>query len=298
MENENDLDKQINDLILKACNEVGYFNNEQMQLIEFPNGHLGFQFRQPENDVLIQYSPHNWLATFAKALDNDLYNPENADILEGLRVFHDDFLISLAKVLICNIQNELNEFFPVYHKLSAELTQLFECENHGAKELNLILDNFNEFRRKRLLKMCKDVEATKTAPQYLFSEIYQERNAMWREAKKLYTQIKNQRNVLEILEAAFPDLPPELLTHLQDLDAETRQPSSIALIDTADLLNVEFKSYTDLRRYERQSKEMRKSVSDETAAEALENYFQVSNERSQLTETMRQLTMNLKTMSN
>lgn len=256
----------------------------------------------------IQYTPQPYVEMAARLMVEEVQRAieENneAPTPPVLYSFWDSHITSVAKAITSIIVAEFEEsvlFLPLLAEdivtflISEDAADRTERQKEQGVEEIILLRGVG--KKLRILEMDREQIQSIVAPQYLFCDVYEDQKQVWSKAKQFYKQAKQFNNALDLVKAAYPDLPEDLIERFVSLDNYESAPSSIALDAAARLLNVSSKiaSPSSLRRYLRASKVQRKKIADRDAEKALSEFFERENRlRVQVKEIPSQLVSSMK----
>ena len=277
-------DEEIKELarsiILEACETA---NVPESMLKESEDGRIAFEIdiSTPFAEGHIFYSPQPYIEMQFKAVESEL-TFENGLAKIHAETFCND-LHNVALLIIKMMIPDLKTSAGAIPYLAGELIRVFSKKGFFKKtdaqqrqQINELIDKINLGRKKGVYELAKEYYEDMSIPQFLFYEIYEAQKKEWQAASDFYKDIKKTHKALKLVKDEFPLLPEEFIKMLS-LKHESA-PAKIALKCTAwllsSLLNVpdETASERTLKRYLQESKNQRKSVSDEDFKKAFDQW--------------------------
>jgi len=277
---EEEIKKLAIGLILEACDATNF--PDTIPKLESEDGEVGFEIDVTSRLVRgsIIYSPQPCIEWLIKHL-NDQISEEDA-FADFKREQYKDIVGQVAVLIMQLMVDELKFAANSLPALASELFETFfldreflrKTKSQKRQRINKVLETVNNNRQERILRLAEKYHSTISPPQYLFCHFYDMFLETWQEAKKCYTQNKKYRNTSQIVKAAFPDLPEDLIDQLGDLDLETARASTIALEHAARAVQLPSKVTPGrtIQRYLKDSRDQRNQVSTEDALNAFNKY--------------------------
>lgn len=232
--------------------------------------------------AMVCYSPQKFVENLIRAFQaaaSEIKDRVPAEIIE--KDFHEAIQDTVDYLLVL-MMLELCEPFAALPQIASNLARTLSYESllnnepgEITNKINKLIQEVNTRRKERILELRKQQLEALSAPQFVFCDVYEEQLAQWTKAKKFYRLNKVHKNWIEMLKLAYPDLDENLIPQLGASDRYTAQASTIALKDTAELLNIQNSKKADrtLRQYLTESRKLREQVSDREANKALDRYF-------------------------
>lgn len=152
------------------------------------------------------------------------------------------------------------------------------AENRDEKAdraLNEYLLERNKKTKERLLEDVKKHENSEKPVKHLIEHFYSNFLPDWKEAKNCYKKNKSYGNWEQMVSLAFPQLPKDLISCLDDSDPYISMPSALALEHSARACGIEDNSVglRTLQQYLRESRQWIAENGEEAKKGELDKYF-------------------------
>lgn len=150
-----------------------------------------------------------------------------------------------------------------------------ERDKEAEKVLGEFLLERNKRTKERLLEEVRKHEESEKPVTYLIEHFYSIFLPEWKEAKSCYKKNKNYENWEQMVSLAFPQLPKDLISRLNDSDSYNSMPSALALEHSARACGVENDSVglRTLQQYLTESRQWISENGEEAKKDELDKYF-------------------------
>lgn len=160
-------------------------------------------------------------------------------------------------------------------KSTGHNSEFTEKKNEEAESvLNEYLNERSKRTKERLLEESKKYEASSKPVKHLISHFYAECLVDWKKAKNFYKKNKIYDKWEQMISLAFPKLPKDLISRLDNSDPYISMPSAIALEHAARICGIEDSSVgiRTLQQYLNKSRQWIAENGEEAKETELEKY--------------------------